>query len=225
MSIEEFTRQVEQLAAGGKSSSDVIQLSGGEPTVHPELFRMIELLIERGFLNICINTNGIKLAQRKYAERLARCIEGTGATLYAYLQFDGFEKSTYKKLRGRDDLLAVKRRALENCHDLGISVHPVMTLTRDVNDHEVGHFISLAIDYPDIKNVVIQPAMYSGRYANPRRIDRLTLEETIGLICAQSSNFTDNDFTPIPCSDPNCFSMAVAMRSKRGLVPISRHFP
>jgi uncharacterized radical SAM superfamily Fe-S cluster-containing enzyme len=225
MSIEDFTRQVDNLVAGGKSGSDVIQLSGGEPTIHPDLFTMIGILIERGFLNICINTNGIKLAQRKFAEKLASCTENNDCTLYAYLQFDGFEKSIYAALRGRDDLHEVKRRALENCHDLGISVHPVMTLTKAINDHEVGEFINLAVEYPDIKNVVIQPAMYSGRYDNPRRVDRLTLEETIGLVCDQSEIFSTGDFTPIPCSDPNCFSFAVAMRSTNGLTPISRYFP
>ena len=38
MSMKEFTRQVDQLVAGGKSNSDMIQLSGGEPTIHPQFF-------------------------------------------------------------------------------------------------------------------------------------------------------------------------------------------
>jgi len=30
---------------------------------------------------------------------------------------------------------------------------------------------------------------------------------------------------PIPCSDPNCFGMAVALRTGKGLLPVSRLFP
>jgi len=226
MSLEEFTRQVDQLVAGGKSSSDMIQLSGGEPTIHPQFIEMIDLLFERGFHQVCINSNGIKLARRVFAYQLADCMgRHPEAQLFVYLQFDGFESRTHETLRGRANLLEIKRAALENCESLGIHVHPVMTLTRDVNEHEVGAFIQLAADNPALKNVVIQPAMYSGRYQQPRRQNRITLADTVHLICEQFGVFSAEDFGPIPCSDPNCFGMAVALRTRKGLLPVSRYFP
>jgi uncharacterized radical SAM superfamily Fe-S cluster-containing enzyme len=226
MSLEEFTRQVDQLVAGGKSGSDMIQLSGGEPTVHPRFFDMVDLLFERGFHQICINSNGIKLAQPAFTERLANCMSRrAGDQVFVYLQFDGFEDNTHAALRGRKDLLNIKRRALDNCQVMGINIHPVMTLTRGINDHEVGDFVQLAVENPALKNVVIQPAMYSGRYDNPRRRDRITLADTVNLICDQFSVFSPQDFVPIPCSDPNCFRMAVAFRTSSGLLPVSRYFP
>jgi len=226
MSMEEFTRQVDQLVEGGKRGSDMIQLSGGEPTIHPDFLQMVELLFERGFKQVCINSNGIKLAKPAFVERLAQCRGGQAdSQLFVYLQFDGFEDETYSALRGRSDLLSSKRKALENCQVHGISVHPVMTLTRGVNAHEVGRFVQLAVDRPELKNVVIQPAMYSGRYDNPRRQDRITLADTVELICEQFGVFSPEDFMPIPCSDPNCFGMAVALRTSQGLLPVSRLFP
>ena len=226
MSLDEFTRQVDQLVAGGKSGSDMIQLSGGEPTIHPQFMEMIELLFDRGFKKVCINSNGIKLAQPAFTEKLARCTGNVpDAELFVYLQFDGFEESTYEALRGRKDLLETKRKALALCEANNISIHPVMTLTRGINDHEVGDFIQLAVDVSELKNVVIQPAMYSGRYDNPRLQKRLTLADTVELICDQFGAFNTDDFMPIPCSDPNCFGMAVAFRTANGLVPISRYFP
>jgi len=226
MSLEEFTRQVDQLVAGGKRGSDMIQLSGGEPTIHPRFFDMVDLLFERGFHQVCINSNGIKLAQPAFTKRLANCMSRrTGDQVFVYLQFDGFEDSTYAALRGRKDLLNIKRRALDNCQAQGINIHPVMTLTRGINDHEVGDFVRLAVENPALKNVVIQPAMYSGRYDNPRRQDRITLADTVGLICDQFSVFSAQDFVPIPCSDPNCFGLAVAVRTDSGLLPVSRYFP
>jgi len=187
---------------------------------------MIEVLFGRGFHKVCINSNGIKLARRAFAQRLASCMERHPAgELFVYLQFDGFESSTHETLRGRSDLLEIKHAALENCEVLGISVHPVMTLTRGVNDHEVGDFVRLAVDNPVLKNVVIQPAMYSGRYEQPLHQNRITLAETVRLICEQFGVFSADDFGPIPCSDPNCFGMAVALRTRKGLLPISRYFP
>jgi len=226
MSLEEFTRQVDRLVAEGKSGSDMIQLSGGEPTIHPDLFAMLDLLFERGFHKVCINSNGIKLARPDFTQRLANCMNRhPEGQIFVYLQFDGFEDSTYARLRGREDLLQIKRRALDNCQAHGIRVHPVMTLTRDINDHEVGDFVRLAVENPTLKNVVIQPAMYSGRYDNSRRQDRLTLADTVTLICDQFGVFLPEDFVPIPCSDPNCFGMAVAIRTGDGLLPVSRYFP
>jgi uncharacterized radical SAM superfamily Fe-S cluster-containing enzyme len=200
MSMEEFEQQVDQLVAGGKQDSDMIQLSGGEPTIHPDFLAMVSLLFDRGFHHVTINSNGIKLAQPAFVEKLAACLKPyPEASLFAY--------------------------ALENCHAAGISVHPVMTLTRGINDHEVGDFLRLAADDQALKNVVIQPAMYSGRYDNPRRQDRITLADTVELITDQFGVFTTDDFIPIPCSDPNCFGMAVALRTARGLLPVSRFFP
>jgi len=221
LGLQEFTRQVDALVRGGKNTADVIQLSGGEPTIHPQLFEMIEVLAERNFRKICINTNGIKLASEAYVERLATSHPG----LSVYLQFDGFDPQTHRQLRGRSDFLKIKQAAIVNCMAYDIRVVPVMTLTRGINEHEVGDFLKLAIDNPAINNVVFQPAMYSGRYENTIDEERLTLADTVQLICQQSGVFTADDFSPIPCSDPNCFSVAVALRTRSGPLGVSRYFP
>lgn len=226
MSLDTYRQRLDKLAEGGKQGADMIQLSGGEPTVHPRLGEFIELAFARGFRNVTINTNGIKLAQDVYADRLLACMQAHPACeLFVYLQFDGLDDDTHARLRGRADLRPIKERALANCIARGIPVHPVMTLTRGINDHEVGDFLSLAIHNPAVKHVVIQPAMYSGRYDNPRRRDRLTLADAVALIAGQSGLFSPADFGPIPCSDPNCYGIAVAVRGDDGLIPVSRYFP
>ena len=66
---------------------------------------MVELLFERGFRQVCINSNGIKLARPAFVERLARCRGGQADNqLFVYLQFDGFEEETHAALRGRGAL-------------------------------------------------------------------------------------------------------------------------
>ena len=170
-----------------------------------------------------INTNGIRLAQADFAERLA----SYGSRVSTYLQFDGFKEEVLATLRGRGDLLDVKLKAADHCERLKLNTVPVMTLTRGINDDEVGKFLDFATSRPNsIRKVMIQPAMYSGRYENPRLIERLTLGDVVKLISDQTDGtFVDDDFTPIPCSDPNCFSMAVALRGPDGLIPVSRYLP
>ncbi|MFQ5806583.1 MAG: radical SAM protein, partial [Phycisphaerae bacterium] len=63
-----------------------IQFTGGEPTVHPDFFRIVKKANQMGFSHVQIATNGIKLAEREFAERAA------AAGLHTlYLQLDGLD--------------------------------------------------------------------------------------------------------------------------------------
>ena len=42
---------------------EVVMFSGGEPTIHPEIFDFIALAQERGIRQVFLNTNGIRLAR------------------------------------------------------------------------------------------------------------------------------------------------------------------
>ena len=44
---------------------DVVQISGGEPTVHPDFFEIIELAKARPIQHLMINTNGVRVAQHQ----------------------------------------------------------------------------------------------------------------------------------------------------------------
>jgi uncharacterized radical SAM superfamily Fe-S cluster-containing enzyme len=222
MELEAFAELLDTLIAQGKGDTDLIQLSGGEPTLHPQVFEVIECAIARGIRSIYINTNGIKLASEAFAERLATY----GDRVSVYLQLDGFKRRTLRLLRGREGLGETKRRALENCERFGIDTVPVMTLTAGVNDDELGEFLETAWRTRCVRKVMIQPAMYSGRYESPHLVERLGVADVARAISAQTGGlFSEEDFGPIPCADPNCFSMALALRSPDGLIPVSRHFP
>ena len=41
----------------------MVQLSGGEPTIHPDIEEMVEICFARGVRKVYINTNGIRLAK------------------------------------------------------------------------------------------------------------------------------------------------------------------
>ena len=137
MSIEKFEATLDGLLEMGKGEADLIQLSGGEPTIHPDFFAMLQMAIDKGIKQVYINTNGLLLAKADFADRIAK----HGPKVSIYLQFDGFKSSTYESLRGRD-LTETKRKALENCERLKINTVPIMTLTRGINRID---FQSLAI--------------------------------------------------------------------------------
>jgi hypothetical protein len=91
-----------------EGNPEVIQFSGGEPTIHPHIVEFVAMARERGIGRVMLNTNGIRLAkdQRFVAELAALKPD-------VYLQFDGFELQTHLAIRGRD-LRELKREGFQN---------------------------------------------------------------------------------------------------------------
>lgn len=227
MSFDEFASKLDRLLARGKRDSDMLQLSGGEPTIHPELERMIAFAFERGVRKVYVNTNGVRLAREpEFVARLAALDEGR-ERLQFYLQFDGFDERTHQLIRGAKGLGPLKRAAIENVERAGLYALPVMTVTRDVNLDQVGAVVKLVLDHhPKMNTVMLQPAFYAGRYENEQASKRLTLAEVAAEVERQTEGlFTREDFGPIPCSHPNCFALAVGLVRDGKVLPISRYFP
>ena len=218
LDLAAFETLLDRLLEQGKADADLLQLSGGEPTIHPRFFDMVELALAKGFGQVYVNTNGIRLARPEFARRLA----DYGRRVAVYLQLDGVSREVSERLRGDGDLALTKLRALDLCEELRIRTVPVLTFTPGVNDDELGELLRLAMSRPrSVDRVMIHPAMYSGRYDNPRLVRRATVADVVRALERQ----TDGLFTPIPCGDPNCFSMALALRSGSELLPISRYLP
>ncbi len=227
MPFDEFAAKLEHLRAHGKDNADIVQISGGEPTTHPEFERIVAHCFDSGVEKVYVNSNGVRFAaDRELVRRLAE-IDGGRERLHIYLQFDGFAESTYAQIRGSKNLFPVKRRAIDNLLGAGIFVVPVMTVTRGINLGEIGDVIRMARQHhPGMTVVMLQPAFYAGRYENDTSAQRLTMAEIAHEVVRQTDGlFSLADFGPIPCSDPNCFGMAVALVRDGRLIPVSRYFP
>jgi len=124
-----------------------ITLSHGEPTVSHEIFDAIHILKKSGKI-INIHTNGIKLSDFDYASRLA--LIGLD---HVSLQFDGFSKEVYGRLRGNENLLDYKLRALDNLRKLSIPVTLNVTIAKGINEDEVGHIFDYAVKERFLKDV------------------------------------------------------------------------
>src|SRR5262245_49698906 len=88
---------------------DVVQISGGEPTIHPQIDEILLAAKRRPIKHLMLNTNGIRISQDdEFAKRLADLMPG----FEIYLQFDSLRPSCLRDLRG-EDLTGVRQRALE----------------------------------------------------------------------------------------------------------------
>lgn len=200
---------------------DVVQLSGGEPTLHPEFFRIVEAARRRPIRHLMVNTNGIRIARDEaFAEQLAEYRSG----FEVYLQFDSFEERALVDLRG-EDLRDVRRRAVERLNELELGTTLVVTVKRGVNDHELGRIVDWALEQPAVRGVTFQPIQDAGRTEGfDAARDRLTLTEVRRRLLEQTDVFQPEDVVPVPCH-PDCIAMAYALRVGGEVHPLTRHVP
>jgi len=196
---------------------DIVQLSGGEPTIHPRFFEILEYAKTLPIRHIMVNTNGVRLADDDgFAERLDEYMPG----IEVYLQFDSFRPAVNRKLRGKD-LGAKKQRALDNLERFNIHSSLVTTLERGQNDDEIGKMIDFALEYRCLRGVTFQPTQVAGRTENfdPSK-NKLTLTETRQAILDQTDIFKENDIVPVPCN-PDALAMAYALKLDGKTIPLT----
>jgi uncharacterized radical SAM superfamily Fe-S cluster-containing enzyme len=200
--------------------ADVLQLSGGEPTLHPELIPMLRYAYEQPIQAVMINTNGIRLAHDpQLVEELAEMRD----RLEIYLQFDGLEEATYSALRG-EELLQTKLAALEALRQHGLRCTLVCTVDHNTNLHEVGRVVQFGLERPFVRGVSFQLATYCGRHLPPGDLEkRATMPDVVKGIVAQTDGLVaEGDFYPLPCAHPNCHMMCYLYRGGDRPVSISR---
>jgi uncharacterized radical SAM superfamily Fe-S cluster-containing enzyme len=197
---------------------DVVQISGGEPTLHPEFFAVLDAAKRRPIKHLMVNTNGLRLAKEPdFAARLAAYQPG----FEVYLQFDSLRDEVHQDLRGAR-LADIRLRALEHLNTHDISTTLVVTVKKGLNDHELGEIIEFALRQPCVRGVTFQPIQAAGRLENydPAR-DRLTLTEVRRRILEQTGVFEADDLIPVPCN-PDCLAMAYALKLGDNTVPLTR---
>jgi hypothetical protein len=197
---------------------DVVQLSGGEPTIHPEFFQILDIAKTKPIKHLMVNTNGVRIANDpEFAERLA----GYMPDFEVYLQFDSFKPEALVRLRGKD-LTDVRKKAVERLNALNLSTTLVVTLQRGLNDDEIGAIVEYALQQPCVRGVTFQPTQVSGRLEGyDVAAGKLTPTEVRQKILEQTDVFQPNDLIPVPCN-PDALTMAYALRLGGKVQPLTR---
>ena len=215
-SLAEIERMLDAVVRN-EGQPDVVQISGGEPTMHPEFFRVLEAAKARPIRHLMVNTNGVKIAE---SEAFTAQLASYAPDLEIYLQFDSFERDPLVALRGVD-LRAVRTKALERLNNHGISTTLVVTLKKGLNDHEIGRIIDFAIEQPCVRGVTFQPIQDAGRTDSfDASTDRLTLTEVRRKILEQTKVFRAEDVIPVPCH-PDALAMAYALKLAGKVTPLT----
>ncbi|HEU0009853.1 MAG TPA: radical SAM protein [Verrucomicrobiae bacterium] len=236
-----------------KGGIEILQLSGGEPTLHPQLFELLEWARAHPRIDyVLLNTNGVRLANEPgFAARLGELFAQGG--LQVYLQFDGVQEAGQRWLRGAD-LRELRQRALDRCAAANVPVTLAMTVTMENLPH-LWETIEFGLARPIVHGVTFQPMFGSGRVpsnqfsvisiqssaerrkressdAHPLNTEhwklntsafaRLNTADILLAAVGQSGGrLRFDDFTPLPCGDPNCATIGYLIRHGGRTWPVS----
>ncbi len=216
--VEEVEKMLDIIVAN-EGQPDVVQISGGEPTVHPDFFAIMDIAKSKPIRHLMLNTNGIRIAKDfEFAKKLA----GYAPDFEIYLQFDSFKPEALQHLRG-EDLTNTRMKALEHLNALNLSTTLVVTLQKGVNDDETGKIIEFALQQKCVRGVTFQPTQIAGRVENfDPATDRLTLTEVRQSILDQTNIFTPKDLIPVPCN-PDALVMGYALKLAGQTFPLTRY--
>lgn len=216
--FEEVKQMLDTIVANEKEP-DVVQISGGEPTLHPQFFEILDYAKTLPIKHLMVNTNGIEIAKDfEFAKRL----KSYSPDFEIYLQFDSFEDSVLQQLRGAD-LVKVRMKALEHLNTLNLSTTLVVTLQKGLNDQEMGKTIKFALQQLCVRGVTFQPTQIAGRLEHfNHETDRITLTEVRRKILEQCDLFTPDDLIPVPCN-PDALVMGYVLKLNGTNLPLTRY--
>ncbi len=216
--VEEVEKMLDIIVAN-EGNPDVVQISGGEPTIHPDFFAILDIAKKKPIKHLMLNTNGIRIAKDfEFTKQLA----SYAPDFEIYLQFDSFKPNALELLRGKD-LTETRRKALEHLNALNLSTTLVVTLQQGVNDDEIGKIIEFALQQKCVRGVTFQPTQVAGRTENfDPATDRITLTDVRQRILNQTSIFQPNDLIPVPCN-PDALAMGYALKLAGQVFPLTRY--
>lgn len=200
-SIEEISNMMD-LLRNTEPPCDLLQLSGGEPTLRKDFFEIAKMAREKGFVQLQLATNGKILAEDSdFVKNLVKYDFDT-----IYLQFDGVTPEPYITLRGFN-ALPIKIKAIENVRKMGTRPNFVLvpTIVKGINDHQIGDIIRFASENMDIvRGINFQPISYTGRIKNEELMNRrFTIADLLASVHEQlNGEISPDDFLPITAASP-----------------------
>ena len=210
--LHEIVRAVETAIEREEGRLDVVMISGGEPTVHPEIAAILDALAPLAITRILLNTNGVRVANDDaFLSLLARHRD----RVEVYLQYDGEREEAQRALRGTD-LRATKSRAIERLSSARVFTTLVATVSA-VNADDVGAILDRAFSTPYVGGVMFQPVFASGRAPSFDPMRRVTTTGVLRRIETQTAGrVRAHDLIALPCSHPDCCSIGYFLGDGHG---------
>jgi len=216
MSQAEFRGVLDHLLESSGGDVDLINLTGGEPTLHPELPALVAMCKAAGIHRVSVCSHGLGLLRNDaLLDRLAEL--GTRIAL----SFDTFDGATDKKLNGTKSV-AQKLEVLRRFDRVGLDTTLIPVVTRGYNDHEIGRILALGLQLACVRHIEVHTMTYTGQGGvHFDRSGRISMIEVLERIAETTAGLlAPDDFVPSPCAHPLCYQIAYLLVDPAGGKPI-----
>jgi uncharacterized radical SAM superfamily Fe-S cluster-containing enzyme len=214
MGREEFAQTLSHL---GKDI-ELLNLTGGEPTLHPQLLEFLEMAQAAGIHRVSLCTNGLKLAKD---EALVAKLAELGARIA--LSFDSFEEEADYVLQGAH-LVELKLRCLQLLEKYDVDTTLIPVMTRGINEREIGRILQFAMGLRNVRHVEVHTMTYTGQGGTTfgeARTGRISMHEVLQTIEQTTDGWLrPSDFVPSPCAHPLCYQVAYLLVDPDGGPPV-----
>ncbi len=214
-SVDE-TKQIISHIVEKSGGVQLINLTGGEPTLHPDLFEILKACRHEGIGRITMNTNGIRIAEDR---RFAEMIKETGVQLVLSLDTLSPEKS--RIIHGRD-ITGLKRTCLERLESLNIQTTILPVCIKGINESDVADIVHTYLRKPFVRSITIQNMTFTGKNGSrflPR--EHITMDEVEDIVSTKGDICRD-DFFPLSSYHPLCYSAAYYIVHDDKLISLTR---
>jgi uncharacterized radical SAM superfamily Fe-S cluster-containing enzyme len=216
MSEDDFRAVVRHLKQTHGEDLDILNMTGGDPTLHPRFMDFLAIAKAEGVHRVTLCTNGIRFA---HDEDLCRRLGELGARVA--LSFDSFEDDTDVAMQGVP-LLEIKQRCLDRLEMYGVDTTLIPVMTRGYNDHEIGAILHMGLQRTNIRHLEVHTITYTGQSGKGfDRSGRMSMVEVLDAIEEQTNGLVRRDeWVPSPHAHPLCYQIAYLLLDPDGGPPI-----
>ncbi len=217
MTSESMRRILDRLLADHEDL-DVINFTGGEPTLHPQLPEFLEMCRDSGIRRLTVSTNGLELVDESYVRKLA------AVDARIVLSLDTFDPDVDRALLGAN---TVERKLavldLLEKHDVATTILPAVAM--GLNDKDIPRLLDLMLTRPFVRSLELHTLTFTGQGGiGFERGARITVPDVHRIVDdATDGAISWRDFVPSPLAHPHCYSICyVLLLDGGGFVPFTR---
>lgn len=218
--IDEMQRTIDWLIEAS-GPLDLVNITGGEPTLHPQLSDILRVCIRPQIGRVTMNSNGITLAKDYHlCEQLAEL------GICVILSFNTFDSRVSQLLNGID-LVEVKLKAIENLTRAGVRITLLNVMVHDVNENAIAGILDMMRRNDNILSLTIQTMTYSGQGGSTfARTRHVPVDKAAMVVSEQSGGILKlDDFVTKPSAHPLCYLICYMLKNGDEFLPLTRFAP
>ncbi|MDH4129794.1 MAG: radical SAM protein, partial [Spirochaetota bacterium] len=198
--INEFRSVVKRIRENNPSLK-IINLTGGEPTLHPKFIDILKICNEEGIERVTVSTNGLLLINN---DKLLKTMSELKTRVV--LSFDSFNEKINLSILGRD-ITASKLQILKLLDEYNIDTTLIPVLIQGFNDAELGDIVKLVLSNNFLRSLEIHSMTFTGQGgASFNHKGRITTYDILNNIETQTDGLIKvSDFMPAPVAHSLCY--------------------